>query len=626
MTYRLWLCCLLLWLHGAPAFAQASCIGSAWHDAGATLVDDGAPFLLVAARNDAGASLRRIDIGTGANASAVRWDTRSAVMASSERTVLAGVAEAGAITTVALGHDLAQGALATLYGHERAAITRLQAWRDKADASSLGDSGAALPLLVGAPSAEVQDPGYAQFYASVRQRRQVVYLGASDGMLHGFDAASGRELFAYVPPSLLAALAAGATLAPFDASAGAAEVRASAGWRTVLVSGMGPNASGVFALDVSEPLAAGGGPAALWEFSADDDRAMGQVRTAPQFVTLGGVAGARRDFVLVTSGAVQGAPALFLLALDKPARQPWRAGVNYFRLAVGTGTGTGGDSLAPPALATAADGTLRHIYTGDSQGHLWRFDVQAGKPSQQAHLVFVARDARGRRQVISGAIHAVFASGGGYTVLFGAGKAAPDSPGGEGEQFDSFYAVRDAAGASDVPLGRGDLVVRNPYAAGSASGMADLEPLRHGWLVDFPRAGQERGAGATLLPGGAVLVTSFIPGAGQCSMATQFRYVFDTGSGAPLTAASTQAGRAVAQLWASLPLVLTRAISSAAPNATGGVPMRARLTVVTAGPNGQIDLGQEIETRWLAGRLSWRELANWQYLHRLAGRVNANQD
>jgi type IV pilus assembly protein PilY1 len=92
----------------------------------------------------------------------------------------------------------------------------------------LGDIVTSSPLIIGAPSANYHiiynDKTYAEFYQKYKTRRQVVYVGANDGMLHAFNggffnAANrsfdktrttndtafdlGAELWAYVPFNLL---------------------------------------------------------------------------------------------------------------------------------------------------------------------------------------------------------------------------------------------------------------------------------------------------------------------------------------------------------------------------------------------------------------------------------------
>ncbi len=36
-----------------------------------------------------------------------------------------------------------------------------------------------------------------------KDRKQIVYVGANDGLLHAFDSKNGNELWAFLPPMLL---------------------------------------------------------------------------------------------------------------------------------------------------------------------------------------------------------------------------------------------------------------------------------------------------------------------------------------------------------------------------------------------------------------------------------------
>ncbi|UUZ49827.1 hypothetical protein LP420_06630 [Massilia sp. B-10] len=137
-----------------------------------------------------------------------------------------------------------------------------------------------------APSAFQQTPDYAAFRARFKSRPVVAYLGANDGMLHAFAADSGAELFAYVPrvlgPQLSALAAPGYLARPYvDGSAGQGDALVGGVWRTVLASGMGMGARGLFALDITDPAQFGTAAGALWEFTDRDDPAIGFQRAAP---------------------------------------------------------------------------------------------------------------------------------------------------------------------------------------------------------------------------------------------------------------------------------------------------------------------------------------------------------
>src|SRR5471032_2216103 len=203
--------------------------------------------------------------------------------------------------------------------------------------SVLGDSVHSAPVYVGVASAAVQGLGYAAFYARSKLRRAAVYLGANDGMLHAFDVVDGSELFAYIPDALIATLndltsPAYVHQAYVDGLASAAEAQVNGVWKTVLVSGMGGGAQGVFALDVSDPQQFAAGSGALWEFTDRDDPDMGNVVGLPQIAQFRAGASGMRYFAVVgiviepagDDGEIAhagrtraGNGALFLLALDK---------------------------------------------------------------------------------------------------------------------------------------------------------------------------------------------------------------------------------------------------------------------------------------------------------------------
>ena len=148
--------------------------------------------------------------------------------------------------------------------------------------SVLGGIVHSVPLIVGAPPAAGMGEGHDAFRARAKSRPMAVYVGANDGMLHAFAAADGSELFAYVPAALVAALPAlsdpaAPARAYVDASAGQGDALIGGRWATVLASGMGMGARGVFALDISDPAVFAEGLGALWEFTEKDDPAIGHV-------------------------------------------------------------------------------------------------------------------------------------------------------------------------------------------------------------------------------------------------------------------------------------------------------------------------------------------------------------
>lgn len=128
--------------------------------------------------------------------------------------------------------------------------------------------------FVGAPRFDYPDTlegsgstqSYNNFRAAHANRREMVYVGGNDGMLHGFDANTGEELLAYVPGAIIHRVAEiadpGYTASTYvDGEISVVDAYDSfpacpSGekcWRTILVSGLGGGGQGYFALDVTEP-------------------------------------------------------------------------------------------------------------------------------------------------------------------------------------------------------------------------------------------------------------------------------------------------------------------------------------------------------------------------------------
>ena len=511
-------------------------------------------------------------------------------------------------------------------------------------AGILGDAIRSAPLLVGAPSAAVQGPGYDSFHARHKQRASAIYLGANDGMLHAFDARDGAELFAYVPNALVPFLNLLGDPAyrhrPYvDASPGHGEASLNGQWRSVLVSGMGMGARGVFALDISDPAAFEGGMRALWEFTEHDDPAIGHVGAAPLVakfkVGMNGRVPEYRYFAVVASGvnnygqdAMHADPggALFLLALDKPATARWKEGVNYYKLAAAATEPALANALAAPALVTGADGSARFAYAGDLQGKLWRFDF-SGKPPFSGKALFEARDETGQRQPITHAPRVVFAPGGGYVVLFGTGKLIEEAdlqPPNFATQ--SFYALHDAV-AGPLAGGRGALARRTlsgeaNYTVTGAEFDYTGSDARQGWYFDFPqgRIDGERLAASPVLASGTVFVSTLVPGADACAVASARTYVLDSLSGFAIKAdgmavSGTITGEKTKAVAGSAPVVLELDAFTGARGATGGAGATRKIGVLhLPGDDGAPGM-QQVDVRVPARRISWREVANWQELH-----------
>jgi len=264
----------------------------------------------------------------------------------------------------------------------------------------LGDIMHANPVFVGKPSARYDviygDQSYWDFYwtASVQNRTQVLYAAANDGMIHCFDAASGEELWAYIPYNLLPHLKwladpnYGSCHSYYnDLTANVWDMKLGSGWKSVLVGGMrlggtpiGVDAdnngtletnlrSAMFALDVTNP----NNPQVLWEKNSDgtSDK-FGYTTSKPIPVKVGST-----WYLLFGSGPKsrdgEGAPSPgdgytdnngYIFVVDPNSG-------STTTISLGT-LGVGNFFGAPVAIDYDLDYSVDMIYIGDAKGNLWR--------------------------------------------------------------------------------------------------------------------------------------------------------------------------------------------------------------------------------------------------------------
>lgn len=501
--------------------------------------------------------------------------------------------------------------------------------------SVLGDIRHSTPLIVGPPVATPGGGTHTAFRAAHQGRGTTVYVGANDGMLHAFDAANGAELFAYVPGVLLGALPALADPAylsrPFvDGAPASADALVGSNWRSVLASGMGMGARGVFALDITDPRQFGQGGGALWEFTEADDAGIGHLRAAPRIASVrigANASSAPRHFVIVSSGinslAGNGSGILFLLALDKPPNHPWRAGVNYFAIPTAAAIASMANALSAPALVTSAEGNAVLAYAGDLQGNLWRFDLA----QLSAQRIFTAVDEYGKRQPIAHAPAIAFAPGGGYLVLFGTGRyleQADVSPSSFSQQ--SVYAIVDQPAAQGrEAAGRQALARRT--VSGAESRMITGAPVvyagpgaQRGWYFDLPlsAASGERAAGPVVVSAGTMILDTVQPG--PSAGMTARTYVLEAVSSMPVDASGHagsggQTAAAIASATLAPALLLPVDVSTGARDPTGGTIATRAFAVLRPDGQGGMVAASPVKVRFRAGRLGWREVANWHELH-----------
>lgn len=479
----------------------------------------------------------------------------------------------------------------------------------------------------------------------------------------------GPKLSALTSPDYIANHQAYVDGPPVVAEAQVRSTGAASDWSTVLVSGTGAGGRGVFALDVTHPDQFSTSNV-MWEFTQDDDPDMGFVVGQPQILKFrtsaptatpvtykwfAVVASGVNNYTAANSNGVYGSgkPSIFLLDLAHTVGTAWTQGTDYYKISLPVD-----DALAvtkatgvlnfKAALSTGGTQEVRYIYAGDLHGNMWKLDFTKRGTSQwdMANLsgfnngstplpLFIAKDGAGNVQPISMApgLVASATNPSGIQIAFGTGKYLEVSDRSSTAQ-NSFYVIYDngtttadstSPGAS-VISGRGRLqagsintttnaITVPTFVWGRATSDTDATQ-RSGWYIDYTASGERQISGLTL-SGSTLVFGSLIPGASGDAAACgvsggsgyQYRVDVDSGEGQ----------RRISQIGIlGQPLVIDLAsVSYTISDSTGRRKKIIKSQVIDQGSGGLSTVtgsgGQTVKTI-TAGRLSWRQINNYQSL------------
>lgn len=510
----------------------------------------------------------------------------------------------------------------------------------------------------------VGDSAYASFANSALGRTATVYVGANDGMLHAFRASDGKELFAYVPLAVAANLHK-LTNTTYqhtvfvDGVPQVGEAKLGSSWRTVLASGMGGGAQGVFALDVTNPEhfedGTTGASKVLFEFTDQDDPAMGNVLMQPKIVkikmpaaTTGGLP-SYKWFVAVGSGynnyvndgtgrySLTGDQALFLLSLDKPVGDAWSEGSNYFKIVVPVSSTSIANGMANPGFVMGDHGEASVMYSGDLQGNLWKFDFGEGLSASNISNnkitkvvsgvrkpLFTATDGTNRQPItISPLITTAMQKG--VMVIFGTGKFMEQSDStSSGTQ--AIYGVWDNGGtaSTDYSLDRTKLQQQTATEGTSAITIASTgftlgtdTGEKRGWYFNLPSA-RERIAVEGAQGLASIAIPSTIP-SGDCTGDGGGRnYLINAitgGAAGPIQTTST-IGLISRPTYVSLELSDAGSYSARRADGTRKYTVDQAVistgTQITSAGNVGAQTTKATTVQITAGRISWREIRNFK--------------
>lgn len=392
----------------------------------------------------------------------------------------------------------------------------------------LGDIVDSQPVYVGAPNADEfinrSFYGTSDFNAwavgAAFTRTPLIYVAANDGMLHAYNAATGAEVYSYLPGAVITAGLKSLSdpnygtpsaehqfyndgqLTVADAYLPSLPQINGSSWHTILVGTTGRGtAKAVYALDVTDP----DNITPLWERSAGDGKAgsdyIGQMVGKPVIAQTNydSTVPSSTWSVLMGNGynSAQGVSALL-----------------QFDLATGnldvhvTTDATSGNGLAAPVvwLGNAANGVGTVAYAGDRHGQVWSFALNDATgsnptPTSTGSLLFTAVDGGGKVQPITAGMQAGRdPKTGNVWVFFGTGQYLTTADI-TTTDTQSWYGIivqsSDASLVTKLSQGRGNLVQRaitsqtaangNTLAARSITEWTDPSDMdgKSGWYLDL---------------------------------------------------------------------------------------------------------------------------------------------
>lgn len=436
--------------------------------------------------------------------------------------------------------------------------------------SVLGDIVNSNIWYLGAPTAASGLPGYAAFAAANSSRDPMLYVGANDGMLHGFVASpgvnrtAGSERIAYVPAGAYANLSSytqqSYTHRYFvDGSPFPGDVKVGSNWRTYLAGFMGAGGKGYFVLDVTDPSTtnfaeSNASSLVVLDNTLPTDQDVGNIFAQPskdpandthavQFTMMNN----DRPALILGNGvnSTKERPVLLIQYLD--------AGKEVLPLVASAATGQSNGLGNPQVIDINGDGKADLVYAGDLKGNLWKFDVSNASPSNWkvsfgGNPLYTATDLGGAPQPIMAAPVWINHPKGGIMLGFTTGRTLTSEDRTSTSQ-QTLYGVWDntvlTLGANQtltvtddpakrVTDGRASLVqqsmgatvlttfagrsffthVANPVNYGTTG----VNPNRRGWYMNFTSAPGERGSSNPYwFNGNYVVMPSAVPASGTDS-------------------------------------------------------------------------------------------------------------
>lgn len=345
----------------------------------------------------------------------------------------------------------------------------------------LGDIVNSQPVYVGRPNGRLfygaEFTGadtYGAFVLNQSTRTPVVYVGANDGMLHGFNANTGVETFAFIPAAVIPSLKnySSPTYTHqyyVDGDITVADAYIGGAWKTILVGTLGRGGRGVYALDVTNPSDV----KFLWEKTATDIPALGNVLGKPIIAQL-----ANGDWrVLIGNGPNSTGDNAQLVTIRLSG-----GGVTTINTGVGGNNGMSGVN----AWNTGATDFVDVIYAGDLRGNLWKITNLTSTPTATA--LFNAAYGGTEQPISATPMVSKHPSSGQTWVFFGTGRYLNRDDLSD-DSVQSWYGIIDRGSAISGRTGLKEIEILSEV--GLAGGFTarfiseSTAPGTNGWFMDL---------------------------------------------------------------------------------------------------------------------------------------------